>query len=174
MTPFKISVLVFLRDGRGRQLLIKRSKAPNLGCWSPIGGKLEMERGESPFECAIRETKEEVGLALTETDLHLFAYISEKNYEGGAHWLMFMFDCKKVLPGIPPDGDEGKFGLFTREEIDDLAVPSTDLVLVWPWYDKYRGGFVCLRANCAPGEALEVVVEQTMTVKQSRTPFDLV
>ena len=50
MTPFKISVLVFLRDVRGRLLLIKRSKAPNLGCWSPIGGKLEMERGESPFE----------------------------------------------------------------------------------------------------------------------------
>jgi len=60
MTPFKISVLVFLRDARGRQLLIKRRKAPNLGCWSPIGGKLEMGTGESPFECAIRETGEEV------------------------------------------------------------------------------------------------------------------
>ena len=62
MIPFKISVLVFLRDGAGRLLLIKRRKAPNLGCWSPIGGKLEMGRGESPFECAARETKEEVGL----------------------------------------------------------------------------------------------------------------
>ena len=160
MTPFKISVLVFLRDARGRQLLIKRRKAPNLGCWSPIGGKLEMGTGESPFECAIRETGEEVGMAITEKDLHLFAYISEKNYEGGGHWLMFLFDCKKILPGLPPTGDEGEFGFFSREEIDNLSIPPSDLVLVWPWYDEHRGGFVALRADCAPGEELRVVVEQ--------------
>ena len=62
--PFKISVLVFLRDEAGRLLLIQRTKAPNLGCWSPIGGKLEMGLGESPFECAVRETFEETGLLL--------------------------------------------------------------------------------------------------------------
>lgn len=40
--PFKISVLVFLRDEAGRLLLLQRTKAPNIGCWSPPGGKLEM------------------------------------------------------------------------------------------------------------------------------------
>ncbi len=162
MIPFKISVLVFLRDARGRQLLIKRRKAPNLGCWSPIGGKLEMGDGESPFECAMRETGEEVGLAITEKDLHLFAYISEKNYEGGGHWLMFLFDCKKTLPGLPPTGDEGEFGFFTREEIENLAIPPSDRVLVWPWWDSHRAGFVALRADCAPGEELRVVLEQVI------------
>jgi len=162
MTPFKISVLVFLRDGAGRLLLIKRRKAPNLGYWSPIGGKLEMAEGESPFECAIRETGEEVGLAVMEKDLHLFGYISEKNYEGGGHWLMFLFDCQKLLPGLPPTGDEGEFGFFTHKEIEKLAVPPTDRVLVWPWYDKQRGGFVALRADCAPNEALKVIVEQIL------------
>lgn len=117
MTPFKISVLVFLRDARGRLLLIKRRKAPNLGCWSPIGGKLEMARGESPFECAIRETAEEVGLAVTEQDLRLFGYISEKNYEGGGHWLMFLFDCKKTLPTLPPTGDEGEFAFLNARKL---------------------------------------------------------
>ena len=136
---FKISVLVFLRDVRGGLLLIKRRKAPNLGCRSPIGGKLEMARGESPFECAIRETAEEVGLALTEQDLRLFGYISEKNYEGGGHWLMFLFDCKNA-PNLPPTGDEGEFALFDRTEIDALPFPPTDRVLVWPWYDKHRSG----------------------------------
>jgi 8-oxo-dGTP diphosphatase len=160
MTPFKISVLVFLRDAPGRLLLIKRRKAPNLGCWSPIGGKLEMARGESPFECAIRETAEEVGLAVTEKDLHLFGYISEKNYEGGGHWLMFLFDCKKILPDLPPTGDEGEFAFFPRGEIDALPIPPTDQVLVWPWYDQHRGDFVAIRADCAPGEPLNVVVEQ--------------
>lgn len=162
MTPFKISVLVFLRDAAGRHLLIKRRKAPNLGCWSPIGGKLEMDRGESPFECAIRETGEEVGLTLTEKDLHLFGYISEKNYEGGGHWLMFLFDCHKPMPGLPPTGDEGEFGFFTREAIEKLAIPPSDRVLVWPWYDKQRTGFVALRADCAPGQPLKVIVEQLL------------
>jgi 8-oxo-dGTP diphosphatase len=160
MVSFKISVLVFLRDRAGRHLLIKRRKAPNLDCWSPIGGKLEMARGESPFECAIRETAEEVGLAVTEQDLHLFGYISEKNYEGGGHWLMFLFDCKKTLPGLPPTGDEGEFAFFKREEIDTLHVPPTDKVLVWPWYDQHRADFVALRADCRPGQPLTVVTEQ--------------
>ena len=57
--PFKISVLVFVKDKNGRLLLIRRAKEPNKDCWSPIGGKLEMVGGESPFECAVRETKEE-------------------------------------------------------------------------------------------------------------------
>ncbi len=52
--PFKISVLVFLRDEAGRLLLLQRTKAPNIGCWSPPGGKLETALGESPFECAVR------------------------------------------------------------------------------------------------------------------------
>ncbi len=163
MVPFKISVLVFLRDAQGRHLLIKRRKAPNLGCWSPIGGKLEMERGESPFECAVRETGEEVALAITDKDLHLFGYISEKNYEGGGHWLMFLFDCKKTLPGLPATGDEGEFGFFTRAEIETLAVPPSDRVLVWPWYDKQRTGFVALRADCAPGQPLKVTIEQLLS-----------
>lgn len=47
--PFKISVLVFLRNPEGRLLMIQRRKAPNLGRWSPVGGKLEMARGESPL-----------------------------------------------------------------------------------------------------------------------------
>ena len=59
--PYKISVLVFLYDAAGKFLLIQRRKAPNMGCWSPVGGKLETGIGESPFECAVREVEEEVG-----------------------------------------------------------------------------------------------------------------
>ena len=60
--PFKISVLVFVRNAAGDLLLIERMRSPNKGLMSPIGGKLEMQLGESPFECAIRETREEIGL----------------------------------------------------------------------------------------------------------------
>ena len=59
--PFKLSALIFLRDATGRLLMMRRNKAPNLGRWSPVGGKVETARGESPFECAVRETAEETG-----------------------------------------------------------------------------------------------------------------
>ena len=80
----------FIKDNTGRILMIKRRKPPNLNTWSPPGGKVEMNIGESPYECAIREAYEEVGLKLQNSDLRLFGYISEKSYEGTSHWLMFL------------------------------------------------------------------------------------
>ena len=130
--PFKISVLVFLRDEAGRLLLIRRNKAPNLGCWSPVGGKLETALGESPFECAVREVAEETGETIATPDLHLFGMISEKGYEGQSHWLMFLFDCRKPLRALPPAIDEGRFGFFARAEVDGIEVPATDRTLLWP------------------------------------------
>ena len=64
--PFahKIAVLVFIQNEQGEHLLLLRTKAPNQGAWSPIGGKLETATGESPFECAVRETTEETGIML--------------------------------------------------------------------------------------------------------------
>ncbi len=160
--PFKISVLVFVYDARGRHLLIKRTKAPNKDCWSPPGGKLEMALGESPFECARRELLEETGFAVEMADLHLFATISEKNFEGSGHWLMFLFNCQKPIAALPASIDEGRFEFFTREEINNLAIPPTDHTLVWPYFDKYKNGFVALRADCDPAKELRVFVDQAM------------
>lgn len=159
--PFKISVLVFVRDAEGKFLLLQRTRDPNRGRWSPIGGKLEMVLGESPFECAIREIQEEIGLGVSETDLHLFCMASEKDYEGSGHWLMFLFECHKRIEGTPPTIDEGIFAFFSRAEIDQLSLPETDREALWPLYDRYHDGFVCLRANCAPGHPLEVVIEES-------------
>lgn len=161
--PFKISVLIFVRDAEGRLLLIKRLKEPNKGCWSPIGGKLEMALGESPFECAARETFEEIGLRVAEKDLHLFSMISERGYEGSAHWLMFLFDCKKRIPSLPRDIDEGAFSLFDFAEIKGgkIKIPETDRVLLWDIWEKYRdGGMAVLRADCSDG--VKAVIEQTI------------
>ncbi len=160
--PYKVSVLVFLRDGNGRLLLIKRQKAPNLGNWSPIGGKLEMALGESPFECAAREVGEEVGLTIGTPDLHLFGYIAEKAYEGTGHWLMFLFDCRTPITELPPAIDEGHFAFFRREEIDALPIPATDRLLLWPNYDHHRHGFIALRADCHPDGQLDMVIEQAL------------
>ncbi len=157
---YKIAVLVFLENAAGEHLLLLRAKAPNLGSWSPIGGKLETAIGESPFECAVRETHEETGHVITTADLHLFAVIAEKAYEGQAHWLMFLFRCKQPIAALPIDISEGKFGFFSRLAIETIPLPETDRTALWPIYDRYRHGFVALRADCSPDKPIHVVIEE--------------
>ena len=159
-TPYKIAVLVFIENDRGEQLLLLRAKPPNLGSWSPIGGKLETSIGESPFECAARETREETGLTITPSDLHLFAMIAEKSYEGESHWLLFLFKCRRTIASLPPEMHEGRFGFFARPAIDGLQLPETDRTALWPIYDRYNDRFVALRADCTPGKPMIVEVEQ--------------
>lgn len=167
--PHKLSVLVFLQDSSGRQLLIERAKAPNAGQWSPIGGKLETGLGESPHQCAARETLEETGLACDPEEFHLFGMVAERAYEGGAHWLMFLFTCGHRIDTLPPSIDEGRFGFFTRAEVEGLALPETDRTGLWPIYDRHRTGFVALRADCTPGQPLRIEIEQTMAGARDRT-----
>lgn len=159
---YKIAVLVFMENAAGELLLLLRAKAPNLGVWSPIGGKLETGRGESPFECARRETLEETGVAVETSDLHLFAIVAEKAYEGRNHWLMFLFRCGKPVAALPADIPEGRFGFFSRARIESLDIPETDRSALWPIYDKYRESFVALRADCAPGRPVRVTIEQIL------------
>lgn len=162
--PFKISALVFIKNGAGKHLLIERKKSPNLGCWSPIGGKLDMAVGESPYECARRETHEEIGQRLEDEDLHCFGYISEKSYEGAGHWLMFLFNCQRLLDHLPDSIDEGRFHFYSRAEIDTLAIPETDKTLLWPYYDKYRHSFIGLRADCDPRGNLSLTEELRLPI----------
>jgi 8-oxo-dGTP diphosphatase len=158
--PYRIAVLVFLENGAGEHLLLLRAKPPNKGVWSPIGGKLETATGESPFECAVRETREETGLEVSAGDLHLFAVIAEKAYEGQSHWLMFLFRCRRPLPALPPEISEGRFGFFSRAAIDALPIPETDRTALWPTYDQHRDRFVALKADCRPGQPVRVEVEE--------------
>jgi len=118
-----------------------------------------MTSGESPYECARRETEEEIGLRLDDSDLNCFGYISEKSYEGAGHWLMFLFECKKTLTHLPEAINEGHFKFFERSAIDELPIPETDRTLLWPYYDRYKDGFVGLRANCDPTGQLSITEE---------------
>ncbi|PAW85681.1 MAG: NUDIX hydrolase, partial [Opitutia bacterium Tous-C2FEB] len=97
------------------------------------------------------------------TDLHLFGMISEKGYEGQSHWLMFLFDCRKPLAGLPATIDEGKFGFFSRAEVETTAIPDTDRILLWPIFDQHRRGFIAYRAECDPGQPLRMTIEETAT-----------
>lgn len=157
---YKVSVLIFVKNRQGEFLLLKRNKSPNLNRWTPIGGKVHMDEGESPFECAVRETYEESKMEISNTDLHLFAMIAEKSYEAKNHWLLFLFDCKKTIEHLPEDIEEGSFQFFPREAINNLDLPQTDREGLWKIYDEHRNGFVALKADCYPGKDLEIILEE--------------
>src|SRR4029450_13512024 len=121
---YTISTLLYCFNADEEVLLLKRKRKPNLGLWSPCGGKLLMAEGESPYACGCREAKEELGLNIAPQDLHLTGIVSEHGYEGQGHWLMFLFEVKTRLEETPPPVAEGDFQFFSREEIDDLEIPQ--------------------------------------------------
>ncbi len=97
MMPYKLATLLYCFNERDEVLLMERAQEPNLGLWSPCGGKLHTDTGESPYACACREAQEELGLALSPADLHLTGLASEHGYQGQSHWLMFLFEVKRKL-----------------------------------------------------------------------------
>jgi tRNA(Arg) A34 adenosine deaminase TadA/ADP-ribose pyrophosphatase YjhB (NUDIX family) len=149
--PHLISTLLYGFNERGEVLLLRRGQEPNLGLWSPPGGKLETSTGESPYECACREAAEEMGLSLGPEDLHLTGVVSERGEAGTAHWLMFLFEIKPRLTRCPDPISEGVFGFFSASELEQLSMPETDRERIWPLFWEHRGGFFAVHCRMEPG-----------------------
>jgi 8-oxo-dGTP diphosphatase len=66
----------------GRILLVQRRKAPEAGCWSLVGGKVDFL--ESAEAAALRETLEEVGVAI---ELGPLLCLVQMIGIDGQHWL---------------------------------------------------------------------------------------
>jgi 8-oxo-dGTP diphosphatase len=159
--PYKISTLLYCFNQLDEVLLLERRQEPNLGYWSPGGGKLEMESGESPYACACREAFEEIGLTLTAQDLHLTGIVSETGYLGQAHWLMFLFEVKPRLAALPPAHREGRFQFFPASALTNLRVPQTDAERIWPWFWQHRGGFFSAHCQTFPDGHNEWTLEDS-------------
>jgi 8-oxo-dGTP diphosphatase len=151
--PYKIATLLYCFSERDDLLLIERAREPNRGFWSPCGGKLKMDIGESPYTCACREAAEELGVKLRPADLHLTGLVSEHGYQGRTHWLMFLFEVKTRLTSLPPAHSEGTFQFFPRAALAGLKIPQTDR-------EQFRGGFFAAHCHCHPGGRNEWALEE--------------
>ena len=159
--PYRIATLLYCFNERGEVLLLERLQEPNRGLWSPCGGKLHTDIGESPYACACREAAEEAGLAIRERDLHLTGLITEHGYEAQAHWLMFLFEVKPRLKQLPRAHREGRFEFFSAEKLSSLNLPQTDREQIWPLFWRHRGGFFAAHCHCSPGARNEWTLEET-------------
>jgi len=162
--PYKIATLLYGFNGRDEVLLLERAQEPNLGLWSPCGGKLHTEAGESPYACACREAREELGVQIEPADLHLTGMISEHGYAGQAHWLMFLFEIKRCLTVLPPPHREGRFAFFACSEILSLPLPATDREQIWPLFWRYRGGFFAAHCRCSDTGPNVWLLEESLPV----------
>jgi 8-oxo-dGTP diphosphatase len=159
--PYKVATLLYCFNERDELLLLKRAQEPNRGFWSPCGGKLKMDIGESPYTCACREAEEELGIKITVSDLHLAGIVSEHGFEGNTHWLMFLFEVRKKLTALPPPHEEGRFQFYHRDQIGSLNVPQTDREQIYPWFWRFRGGFFAAHCHCHPDGRNEWTLEET-------------
>lgn len=159
--PYQIATLLYCFNEQEEVLLLERTQEPNLGFWSPCGGKLMTDTGESPYACACREAREEIGLNLGPSELHLTGIVSEHGYQGQAHWLMFLFEVKTKLTSLPRPHREGRFRFFPSADLEKLPLPQTDREKIWPLFWRHRGGFFAAHCHTHPDGCNEWALEES-------------
>jgi 8-oxo-dGTP diphosphatase len=160
--PYKVATLLYCFNERDEVLLLERAQEPNRGFWSPCGGKLKTEIGESPYVCAAREAHEELGQPFAPADFHLAGLVSEHGFQGQTHWLMFLFELKPKLQQLPPPISEGRFQFFPRAALTGLHIPQTDRERIWPWFWQFRGGFFAAHCHCHPDGRNDWTLEEAI------------
>ncbi len=153
--PYKIAVLCDLRNSKGQMLLLHRLKEPNKGLYSPIGGKLDTARGESPTQCAQREAHEEAHVDIPIERFRLIGMISERGYESKTNWLLFYFRVDGPVDFEPFDMNEGRLEWHHPDQIDHLPLPETDRRIIWPLVKRHDRaatgaghGFFAVHIDC--------------------------
>ena len=104
---------------------IKKENDENRDKWIGIGGKFE--GGESPFDCALREIREETGLLAKKLEYRgVVTFVSN---EYGTEY-MHLFTCKIFEGEILPECDEGRLEWIDKERLYTLPMWEGDKIFL--------------------------------------------
>lgn len=114
------------KDGKYLMLhRIKKENDENRDKWVGIGGKFE--DGESPFDCARREIKEETDLIAKTLEYRgIVTFVSN---EYGTEY-MHLFKCRDFSGTLTKDCDEGKLEWIEKERLKALPMWEGDKIFL--------------------------------------------
>lgn len=102
---------------------IKKKNDVNHDKWIGVGGKFEA--GESPFDCARREIREECGVEVK--NLRYRGIVTFVSDEYGTEY-MHLFTATEYVGDIDYDCDEGALEWVKKEEIKNLPIWEGDKI----------------------------------------------
>ena len=74
---------------------------------------------------------------------------------------MFVFECRRKLARLPKAHREGRFEFVPTGRVSKLKIPDTDRRILWPLFQKYRGGFFSVKIDCIRAKKLKCLVEES-------------
>jgi len=119
--PIHVTTLIYAQQG-DKVAMLRRLKEPNLGLWSPPGGKVEP--GESPLDSAVRELAEETGLEAWSA--RLAAVVTEHDPRTDERWVMFVFHALEVVGELIGGTREGVARWVAIGDLPRLSCPPAD------------------------------------------------
>ena len=141
----------------------KKQKDVNKDKWIGIGGKFE--NCESPFDCVIREVKEETGFVLNKPEYRGLVTFVSRTSDGAEPYyeLMHLFWCGDF--SVPegrtaedlPQCDEGELAWVPKEKMKDLPQWESD-VLFLDLIEK-RTPFFSMKVEYFDGKMVRAVQE---------------
>ena len=121
----KSTTLCYIDDG-DRYLMLHRTKKigdENADKWVGIGGKLE--EGESPFDCAKREIREETGVEVKNLRYHgIITFVSDLY---GTEY-MHLFTATEFEGEIDYNCNEGSLEWVKKEDVRSLPIWEGDKI----------------------------------------------
>lgn len=114
----RLTVDAWVRDRRGRILLVRRGRPPFRGRWALPGGFCET--GETTEECGAREVAEETGVEVRIG--RLLGVYSDPRRDPRGHTVSVLYEARPIRGAARGGDDAAEARWFTRAEVEKLVL----------------------------------------------------